>query len=73
LIIAESLLQFLACQRVLTAMTMGPVSYAAAVRQSDVPLAVVAGSVVLREAHLALRLAAASAITLGVILIGWKG
>jgi len=72
-IIAVSLLQFLAYQLVLTAMTMAPVSYVAAVRQVSVLLAVFTGSVMLREGHLPLRLTAAAAITLGVILIGWKG
>jgi len=72
-IIAVSLLQFLAYQLVLVAMTMAPVSYVAAVRQVSVLLAVYTGSVMLREGHLALRLTAAAAITLGVILIGWKG
>jgi drug/metabolite transporter (DMT)-like permease len=72
-IIAVSLLQFLAYQLVLTAMTMASVSYVAAVRQVSVLLAVYTGSVMLREGYLALRLTAAAAITLGVILIGWKG
>jgi drug/metabolite transporter (DMT)-like permease len=72
-VIAVSLSQFLAYQLVLTAMTMAPVSYVAAVRQVSVLLAVFTGSVMLREGHLALRLTAAGAITLGVILIGWKG
>ena len=54
-------------------MTTGQVGYVAAVRQVSVPLAVFAGSVVLREGHLPLRLTAAGAITLGVVLIGWKG
>ncbi len=72
-IIAVSLLQFLAYQLVLTAMTMAPVSYVAAVRQVSVLLAVLTGSVILHEGQLALRLTAAAAITLGVILIGWKG
>ncbi len=72
-LIAVSLLQFLAYQLVLTAMTMAPVSYVAAVRQVSVLLAVLTGSVMLREGHLALRLTAAGAITLGVVLIGWKG
>ncbi len=71
--IAVSLLQFLAYQLVLTAMTMAPVSYVAAVRQVSVLLAVFTGSVMLREGQLALRLTAATAITLGVVLIGWKG
>jgi len=72
-IIAVSLLQFVAYQLVLTAMTSTPVSYVAAVRQVSVLLAVFTGSVVLREGHLTLRLSAAAAITLGVVLIGWKG
>jgi len=54
-------------------MTMAPVSYVAAVRQVSVLFAVYTGSVMLREGHLPLRLTAAAAITLGVILIGWKG
>jgi drug/metabolite transporter (DMT)-like permease len=70
---AVSLLQFVAYQLVLTAMTMAPVSYVAAVRQVSVLLAVFTGSVMLREGHLALRLSAATAITAGVVLIGWKG
>lgn len=70
---AVSLLQFLAYQLVLIAMTTAPVSYVAAVRQVSVLLAVFTGSVMLREGHLALRLTAGAAITLGVILIGWKG
>jgi len=72
-VIAVGLLQFLAYQLVLVAMTMAPVSYVAAVRQVSVLGAVFAGSVMLREGHLAVRLTAAAAITLGVILIGWKG
>lgn len=72
-IVAVSLLQFVAYQLVLTAMTMAPVSYVAAVRQVSVLLAVFTGSVMLHEGHLALRLSAGAAITLGVILIGWKG
>jgi uncharacterized membrane protein len=72
-IIAVSLLQFLAYQLVLTAMTTAPVSYVAAVRQVSVLLAVFTGSVMLHEGHLILRLMAAVAITLGVVLIGWKG
>jgi drug/metabolite transporter (DMT)-like permease len=72
-IIAVSLLQFLAYQLVLIAMTTTPVSYVAAVRQVSVLLAVFTGSVMLREGHLAMRLTAALAITLGVALIGWKG
>ncbi len=72
-IIAVSLLQFLAYQLVLTAMTMASVSYVAAVRQVSVLLAVYTGSVMLREGYLALRLTAAAAIALGVVLIGWKG
>ena len=72
-IIAVSLLQFLAYQLVLTAMTSALVSYVAAVRQVSVLLAVFTGSVLLREGHLTLRLSAAAAITLGVVLIGWKG
>jgi drug/metabolite transporter (DMT)-like permease len=72
-ITAVSLLQFLAYQLVLVAMTMSPVSYVAAVRQVSVLLAVYTGSVMLREGHLALRLTAAAAITVGVVLIGWKG
>lgn len=72
-VIAVSLLQFLAYQLVLVAMTSAPVSYVAAVRQVSVLLAVFTGSVMLREGHLLLRLSAAAAITLGVILIGWKG
>lgn len=72
-LIAVSLLQFLAYQLVLTAMTLAQVSYVAAVRQVSVLLAVFTGSVMLREGHLALRLTAAAAITLGVVLIGWKG
>lgn len=71
--IAVSILQFLAYQLVLTAMTLAPVSYVAAVRQVSVLLAVFTGSVMLREGHLVLRLWAAAAITLGVVLIGWKG
>jgi hypothetical protein len=39
----------------------------------SVLLAVFTGSVMLREGHLAMRLTAALAITLGVALIGWKG
>lgn len=72
-IITVSLLQFLAYQLVLTAMTMASVSYVAAVRQVSVLLAVYTGSVMLREGYLALRLTAAAAIALGVVLIGWKG
>jgi uncharacterized membrane protein len=72
-IVAVSLLQFLAYQLVLTAMTMASVSYVAAVRQVSVLLAVYTGSVMLREGYLALRLTAATAITVGVVLIGWKG
>lgn len=72
-LLAVSLLQFLAYQLVLSAMTLAPVSYVAAVRQTSVLLAVFTGSVMLREGHLALRLSAALAITLGVVLIGWKG
>ena len=72
-IITVSLLQFLAYQLVLTAMTSALVSYVAAVRQVSVLLAVFTGSVLLREGHLTLRLSAAAAITIGVILIGWKG
>jgi drug/metabolite transporter (DMT)-like permease len=72
-LITVSLLQFLAYQLVLTAMTMAQVSYVAAVRQVSVLLAVFTGSVMLREGHLVLRLTAAAAITLGVVLIGWKG
>jgi drug/metabolite transporter (DMT)-like permease len=72
-LIAVSLLQFLAYQLVLTAMTMSPVSYVAAVRQTSVLLAVLTGSLVLREGHLWLRMAAGSAITLGVVIIGWRG
>ena len=72
-LIAVSLLQFLAYQLVLTAMTWSPVSYVAAVRQVSVLLAVFTGSVVLKEGHLILRLGAAAAITLGIVLIGWKG
>jgi drug/metabolite transporter (DMT)-like permease len=72
-LIAVSLLQFLAYQLVLTAMTMAPVSYVAAVRQVSVLLAVFTGSVLLQEGHLLLRLTAAAAITLGVVLIGWRG
>ncbi len=72
-VVAVSLLQFLAYQLVLTAMTMAAVSYVAAVRQVSVLLAVFTGSVMLREGHLTLRLSAAAAITLGVVLIGWKG
>ena len=72
-IIAVSLLQFLAYQLVLIAMMTTPVSYVAAVRQVSVLLAVFTGSVMLREGHLAMRLTAALAITLGVALIGWKG
>ena len=68
-----SLLQFLVYQLVLTAMTMAAMSYVAAVRQVSVLLAVFTGSVILREGHLILRLSAAAAITLGVVLIGWKG
>ena len=71
--IAVSLLQFLAYQLVLIAMTTAPVSYVAAVRQVSVLLAVYTGSVMLREGYLALRLTAAAAIALGVVLIGWKG
>ncbi len=70
---AVGLLQFLAYQLVLTAMTMAPVSYVAAVRQVSVLLAVFTGSVMLREGHLGIRLSAAAAITFGVVLIGWKG
>ncbi len=72
-LISVSLLQFLAYQLVLTAMTLAPVSYVAAVRQTSVLLAVFTGSIVLREGHLSIRLSAAASITLGVILIGWKG
>lgn len=72
-VVAVSLLQFLAYQLVLTAMTLAPVSYVAAVRQVSVLLAVFTGSVMLREGHLPLRLTASGAITLGVVLIGWKG
>jgi len=72
-VIAVSLLQFLAYQLVLTAMTTAQVGYVAAVRQVSVPLAVFTGSVLLREGHLLLRLTAAGTITLGVVLIGWKG
>ncbi len=68
-----SRVQFLAYQPVLIATTMAPVSYVAAVRQVSVLLAVFTGSVMLREEHLALRLSAATAITVGVALIGWKG
>ncbi len=72
-LISVSLLQFLAYQLVLTAMTLAPVSYVAAVRQTSVLLAVLTGSVVLREGDLSIRLCAAVSITLGVVLIGWKG
>jgi drug/metabolite transporter (DMT)-like permease len=72
-VIAVSVLQFLAYQLVLSAMTMAAVSYVAAVRQVSVLLAVFTGSVMLREGRLLLRLTAAVAITLGVVLIGWKG
>lgn len=72
-IVAVSLLQFIAYQLVLTAMTRAPVSYVAAVRQTSVLLAVLAGSLVLKEGHVALRLAAGTAITAGVALIGWRG
>jgi len=72
-VVAVSLLQFLAYQLVLTAMTSAQVSYVAAVRQVSVLLAVFTGSVMLREGHLSLRMSAAAAITLGVVLIGWKG
>jgi drug/metabolite transporter (DMT)-like permease len=72
-VIAVSLLQFLAYQLVLTAMTTAQVSYVAAVRQVSVLLAVFTGSVMLREGHLLLRMTAAAAITLGVALIGWRG
>ena len=72
-VVTFSVLQFLAYQLVLIAMTMAPVSYVAAVRQVSVLLAVFTGSVMLREGHLLLRLTAAGAITAGVSLIGWKG
>jgi uncharacterized membrane protein len=72
-VVAVSLLQFLAYQLVLTAMTSAQVSYVAAVRQVSVLLAVFTGSVMLREGHLSLRMSAAAAIALGVVLIGWKG